>query len=59
MLIRVEMPRSLVFGLVSDDKEVIAQAAPVAKWQVGKPVAEVVRYWQRRGARVTVSGEAA
>jgi hypothetical protein len=30
----------------------VTQAAPIAKWCVGKDAAAMVRYWRGRGARV-------
>tara|TARA_Y100000310_G_C20404909_1_gene679198 strand:+ start:643 stop:804 length:162 start_codon:yes stop_codon:yes gene_type:complete len=52
-VIRVTTPNA-VFGLVTEDGKV-ANAPPVAKWTVGKPVSYVLRYYRNRGYQCTVT----
>lgn len=39
------------FGLGLRDGRVV-EAAPIAKWCIGKTESYVVNYWRRRGARI-------
>lgn len=52
-MIRVVMPHA-VFGLVvrtdGTGSPVVVDAAPMARWSVGRDAREVWRYWRRRGA---------
>lgn len=43
--------RGLCFGFDVEDGAV-TDAAPVAKWMVGKRAAWAAEYWRRRGAQV-------
>lgn len=44
----VSLPHA-TFGLVERDG-VIVRAAPIARWCVGRPAADALAYWRRRGA---------
>lgn len=39
-------------GLVVE-REVVLEAAPILKWSIGKPVAEVFRFFAAKGWKVT------
>jgi hypothetical protein len=39
------------FGLISDGFAIV-EAAPIARWAVGRMEREIMRYWERRGATV-------
>ncbi|MFA4971556.1 MAG: hypothetical protein WC683_03005 [bacterium] len=54
-LLRVEMQHA-VFGIIVAADGSVMEAAPIAKWSVGKRGREVVRYFRERGATVTVHG---
>lgn len=45
------MPGAPTFGLVFEDGRV-TEAAPVARWALGKPKSKVLDYYRRKGARV-------
>jgi hypothetical protein len=52
-LLRVSVPRrpAATFGLISDGFAIV-EAAPIARWAVGRMEREIIRYWERRGATV-------
>lgn len=39
------------FGLIATG-DIVTQAAPIARWTIGKPLAEVLAYYRPRGAIV-------
>lgn len=41
------------YGIVVDDDRIV-EAAPIARWAVGKPFAEFVAWVRRKGGRVDV-----
>jgi hypothetical protein len=45
------MPGAPTFGLVFEDGRV-TEAAPVARWALGKPKSKVLDYYRQKGARV-------
>jgi hypothetical protein len=51
-LIRVELPHA-VFGLVASGGRVV-DAAPIARWTVGKTEVEVAAYYRRKRAACQV-----
>ena len=51
-LIRVVLPYA-VFGLVAVDGRIV-DAAPIARWTVGKTEAEVAAYYRRKRAHTEV-----
>lgn len=48
MLIRITLSYA-VFGLIVEDA-VVVEAAPIARWAVGKPIRDVLTYYRRKGA---------
>ena len=45
------------FGLVVVDGKVVA-AAPIARRNIGRPIDNVVRYYQKKGAKIVERGKA-
>ena len=52
-LVRVVLPRA-TYGLLIDERGVVRDAAPIARWMIGKDP-RVVREWlDRKGATIEV-----
>lgn len=52
-LFRVELPRAC-YGLVTDCVGVVLEAAPIARWMLGKHYRECERWIKRKGGTVTL-----
>ena len=50
-LVRVETDFA-TFGFIVK-KGVVVEAAPIAKWSIGRSGKSVVKYWRKRGGKVT------
>jgi hypothetical protein len=48
VLIRVTLSYA-VFGLIVEN-DVVTEAAPIARWSVGKPIRDVLTYYRSKGA---------
>lgn len=53
-LVRVETAW-VCFGFVVGPSGRVTEAAPIARWTIGKPGREILAYWRHRGATVTWS----
>ena len=49
-LIRIDIDYAC-FGLVIKDNKVV-EAAPIARWCIGKDKDYIIKYWKDRGAKV-------
>jgi hypothetical protein len=49
-LVRIDMPYAC-FGMVVVNG-VVTEAAPIARWSIGRRGRDSVRYWKKRGAKV-------
>jgi hypothetical protein len=50
MVLWISLPHA-TFGIISDG-ETVTDAAPIARWTIGKPVRDVAKYYQRKGAEI-------
>lgn len=48
---RIEMPRA-VFAVVTDRQRAIREAAPIARWAIGKPLGTLIGWVLKKGGRV-------
>ena len=51
-LVHVELPEAC-FGFEVNDQGVIVNAAPIARWTLGRRDRQVVAYYRRGGGRVS------
>ena len=51
----IALGSTITFALEERDGR-IAKAAPIARWSVGRPVVDVLRYYRSRGAEVREYG---